>query len=348
MRNKIQSTAVTIQDVAAAAGVSTASVSRALSGSRPVRPETLHKVLEATRRLNYQVNPVASALRGKITKTVGMVVPDITNPFFPAVVKSVEDVLHDLGMSLFLCDSSESPVVEAERIAALLNRGVDGIIVSPVDNLASRAAIAAAAKRVPLVQIDRHVNVDSDIVTVDHGAGIALAIDHLISIGADSFAFVTTAKQSSIANERLAAYMRKLRPLDRMSAHRVLRGDLTVEWGRTAALKLIDESCPRAIVCANDLIALGVLQALRSQGLKVPQDVAVTGFDDGLLAQVANPPLTSVHQPLEALGREAVRMLTSAIEDRSLPPRKLRLAPSLSIRESTVPTASETAGPSSN
>ena len=110
----------TIEDVARSAGVSTASVSRALSGARPVRSDTLHRVTAAAKELNYKVNPVASALRGKVTRTVGMVVPDIHNPFFPEVVKAVEDALHQSGIGLFLCDANDSPEVEAERLPGSL------------------------------------------------------------------------------------------------------------------------------------------------------------------------------------------------------------------------------------
>jgi len=316
--------------------VSTASVSRALSGARSVRADTLRRVLDAAGQLEYKVNPMASALRGKVTRTVGMVVPDLVNPFFPAVVSAVEDALHHSGMSLFLCDANDSPEVEAERLAALLARSVDGVIVSPVDAVQSRAAVAAAAKRIPLVQVDRRVNVDSDVVSVDHGRGIQLVLEHLIGEGCCSFAFVTTAGRSSIARERLEAYIRCVRPIDRASASRVLAGDLSIAWGNEAARRLAGDYCPEAVVCANDLIAVGVLQGLRGQGIRAPEDVAVTGYDDSILAGVVEPKLTTVRQPLGPLGQEAVRLVISAIESPGLPRRELRLLPELVVRESST------------
>ncbi|HTV12539.1 MAG TPA: LacI family DNA-binding transcriptional regulator [Acidimicrobiales bacterium] len=325
----------TIDDVARLAKVSTASVSRALSGSRGVRAETLARVTAAANRLNYKVNPVASALRGRVTRTVGMVVPDITNPFFPAVVKTVEDALHNSGMSLFLCDANDSPDVEAERLAALLARSVDGVIISPVDVQRSRAAVLAASKRVALVQVDRFVNVDSDIVSVDHRRGIQLVVEHLAGQGCSSFAFVTTARRFSIAAERYQAYVDCTRPIDRPSAKRVLAGDLSAAWGEEAAARLAKAGAPEAVVCANDLIAIGVLRTFRRLGVKVPQDVAVTGYDDLMVADMLDAGLTTVRQPLEQLGQEAVHFVLSGIESPDGPRRQLRLLPELVVRGST-------------
>jgi LacI family transcriptional regulator len=326
----------TIEDVAAAAGMSTASVSRALSGSRAVRPETLRRVTAAANELNYKVNPVASAMRGRITRTVGMVVPDIVNPFFPEVVKAVEYALHRSGMSLFLCDANGSPDVEAERLEALLARNVDGVIISPVDAARSRAAVAATSKRSPVVQVDRYVNADTDIVSVDHSRGIQLVLEHLIAQGCSTFAFVTTAERSSIALERLQAYVRGVRSIDRASANRVLPGDFSIAWGNEAATRLLANYCPQAVVCANDLIATGVLQTFRMQDIRVPEDVAVTGYDNSILAGVVEPGLTTISQPLTTLGEEAVRFVVSAIESPGRPHGVLRLLPRLVVRRSSA------------
>ncbi len=291
--------------------------------------------MAAANGLNYQINPLASALRSKITRTVGMVVPDIVTPFFPAVVKAVEDALHQSGLGLFLCDANESPALEARRLESLLARSVDGVIISPVDAVKSRAAVAAAARRVPLVQVDRHVNVNTDLVSVDHRRGIQLVLDHLIAQGCSSFAFITTGGHPSVANERLEAYVHYARKVDRASADRILAGELSIAWGEEAGTRLSASHLPDAVVCANDLIALGVLRAFRARGVRVPQDVAVTGYDDSTFASVVEPHLTSVRQPLGPLGQEAVRFITSAIESPELPHRELRLLPELIVRESS-------------
>ena len=291
--------------------------------------------MAAANELNYQINQLASALRSKVTRTVGMVVPDIVTPFFPAVVKAVEDALHQSGLGLFLCDANESPALEARRLESLLARSVDGVIISPVDAVKSRAAVAAAAKRVPLVQVDRHVNVSTDIVSVDHRRGIQLVLEHLIAQGCESFAFITTGGHPSVANERLEAYVHYVRKVDRASGDRILAGELSIAWGEEAGARLSADFLPNAVVCANDLIALGVLQAFRARGIRVPQDVAVTGYDDSTFASVVDPHLTSVRQPLGPLGQEAVRFITSAIESPGIPHRELRLLPELVVRDSS-------------
>jgi LacI family transcriptional regulator len=268
-----------------------------------------------------------------------MVVPDIVRPFFPGVVKAVEYALHQHRMSLFLCDANDSPELEADRLEALLARSVDAVIISPVDAVKSRAAVTAAAKRIPLVQIDRRVNVDTDVVSVDHGRAIELVVEHLVSEGCATFAFVTTAGRTSIAGEQLQAYVRCVRRIDRASASRALAGDLSIEWGHEAATRLLASDRPQAVICASDLIAVGVLQVFRSHGVRVPENVAVTGYDDSTFASVVEPRLTSVRQPLRPLGEEAVRFVISALESPGLPRRALRLLPELIVRESSVRSA---------
>jgi len=147
--------------------------------------------------------------------------------------------------------------------------------------------------------------------------------------------FVTTVKRSSIARERLEGYVRCVRAVNRPSATRVLAGDLSIAWGKEAAHRLLVSALPEAVVCANDLIAIGVLQAFRARHIRVPEDIAVTGYDDSTFASVIDPGLTSVRQPLAPLGQEAVRFITSAIESPGLPPRELRLLPELIVRDSS-------------
>lgn len=330
---------MTIEDVAREAGVSRATVSRALSGAPGVSAATLRRVSDVSVALGYRPNRIAQSLRKRTTKTVGMVVPDIANPFFPAVVQAVETALHESGISLLLCDAANDPAVEADRLLALLDRQVDGLVVSPVDERDSARAVAAAAAQVPLVQVDRRVAVRTDMVTVDHRLGIELAVRHLVDeVGCRSFAFVTTAARVSTASERLQAYRAAVRRVDRASARRVLAGDLSVAWGCEAARQLMETPLPDAVVCANDLIAAGLVHTFSAIGVRVPADVAVTGYDDSFFASVTDPPLTSVRQPLHQLGEEAVRLLLSG-QHRSAAhgpyPRELRLIPELVVRRSS-------------
>lgn len=329
---------ITMRDVAEAAGVSVATVSRVLSGNRPVRPEIATSVREASERLGYRTHYVARALRRQSTQTVGMVVPYIANPFFPGVVQAVERSLHAGGHALFLCDSQDDPEIEADRVRALVDRRVDGLLVIPCDAEASAEAVREAARRVPLVQLDRCVEgVEGDHVGVDDAAGIAVVLDHLWACGRRRLVFVGAHESISTAGERLAAYRRGAVRFHPDSQQDVLLDDFSIEWGRRAAQRLsARRQLPEAIVCANDLIALGVVQRLRAARLEVPRDVAVTGFDDIGFAALGDPPLTTVRQPVEAIGEESVRLLLGRLAGEEAAPQRVRLAPELVVRASTV------------
>ncbi|GIH16415.1 LacI family DNA-binding transcriptional regulator [Rugosimonospora africana] len=326
----------TIKDVAALAGVHPATASRALSGARTVSPELVRAVQRAARKLNYRVNPIGRALKQGASGTVGMVVPDIENPFFPALVRAVESALHREGLGLFLCDANNSVRIEAERLDELLLRHVDGLIISPVDAERSAEAVRAAAGRVPVVQVDRTVDVSTDAVAVDQHGMMEAVVGHLRASGRQRFAFITSGEANSPSIERLAAY-RRVFAGDPGALARVQVGDLTLEWGAKAAGTLLSggEPLPDALICANDLIAIGAMQTLRRAGVRVPEDVAIVGVDDTPFARVAEPPLTTVAQPVGQIGDEAVRMLLTRKREPHLAPRRLTLAGQLVARDST-------------
>ncbi|MDA8301250.1 MAG: LacI family DNA-binding transcriptional regulator [Actinomycetota bacterium] len=299
--------------MAEAAGVSPATVSRVLHGTRPVHPDLRARTLAAAQRLNYRANRVAQALRTRSTGTVGMVVPNVANPFFPVVIQAVEKELRRHGAQLLLCDSGDDVGEEAELVRSLLDHRIDGILFSPCDQLSSRPALRLAAARVPLVQIDRRAVSDVAYVGVDQEGAMREVIEYLIAQGCQRFAYVSSTSRASTAAERLRAYRHTVRGVDARSAQRVYQGSFSLDWGRVAAKQIVDEGdLPDAIVCANDSVALGVLDVLRSQGLRVPDDVLLTGFDDTELASIAWPPLTSVHQPLEMIGRKGAELVLGA------------------------------------
>lgn len=327
----------TLRDVATLAGVHPATASRALSGARAVNPQLAAAVRDAAEQLNYTVNPIGRALKQRATGTVGMVVPDIENPFFPAMVRAIEGALAREDLGLFLCDSDNSAEVEAARVDALLRRQVDALVISSVHAELSRQAILAAADQVAVVQIDRVVDAPTDFVGVDQAKIITMLVGHLRAAGRSRLAFVTSAELISPMAERLAAYQEAV-AADPPSARRVYAGELSVAWGSEAAAAMFAERgpLPDGIVCADDLIAVGMMQALRAAGLRVPLDVAVAGVDDTPFAQLSEPPLTSVRQPIGQLGDEAVRMLRTRQREPQLAPRRLTLTPELVVRRSTA------------
>ncbi len=327
---------VTIREVAAGAGVSIATVSRVLSGADTVSPELAARVEATAKRLGYRTNRVARALRRQSTQTIGFVVPDITNPFFPAVIQAVEATLRKAGLSLLLCDAGNDVAAEAELVRNLFDHQVDGLLISVCDRIASRHAVRLAASHGPVIQIDRRTLGEMPYVGINHAGVIAQLVDHLRSQGCRRYAYITPHTGISTAKERLDAFLRGVRPLDPTVEDRVYMGDFSLNWGHEAAQRIIAQRpLPDVIACANDLIALGAVQALREHHIKIPQEVAVTGFDDTILAVASQPRLTTVRQPVEDIGMQAVTMLRSAIANPRLPPRSAVLDATLIVRESS-------------
>ncbi|GLY69097.1 LacI family DNA-binding transcriptional regulator [Amycolatopsis taiwanensis] len=337
----------TLRDVAQAAGCSVATVSRVMVGNRPVGAETARRVRAAAERLGYRPNQVARALRSRSTGTVGLVLPQIINPFFPSLVRELEHALHANGRALLLADCDDNPDTEAARINALLARQVDALVVIPVDEQRSRAAVAAAAAQLPLLVLDRSCGHSvADSVAVDNATGMALVLDHLAQTGRRRLCFLGAAGADSAAVERRAAYEAGAAALDPQAPGRVELGDFSAEWG-AAAVDRVWPAQPDALVCANDLIAVGALQRLRQLGVRVPDEVAVTGFDDTDIATVSEPALTTIRQPVAGLAAEAARLLELRLaqKDAPEPRRTVRLVPDLVVRASSAAGTADPAGP---
>lgn len=331
---------VTLADVADAAGVSVATASRVLSGSRPVGSDVAARVRAVAARLGYTVNGAARALRRRRTDIVGMVVPSILNPFFTSLVDAIEAALHDSGRQLLLCDARQDPALEAAHLRALVGRNVDGIVVNPCDSSASISAVARAAGLVPLVQLDRWVDVPgTDWVGMDDHRALRLVLEHLHASGARTVAFLTSELTNSSTVERVRGFRENAATLG-MSVvpDGVGLGDFSVESGRIAAEALLARrDRPDAIVCADDLIAIGVLRACRDLGVVVPDDVQVTGIDDIEFGRYVSPTLTTLSQPTDRMAAEAVRLLSerAGLDGAAREGTRLALSPRLIIRETT-------------
>ncbi|MET9862255.1 substrate-binding domain-containing protein [Streptomyces smyrnaeus] len=302
--------------MARASGCSVSTVSRVLANSRPVGAGTARRVREAAERLGYRPNQVARALRSRSTATVGLVLPQITNPFYPTLVRELTHVLDERGRAVLLADCDDDPAKEAARIESLLARQVDALLVVPVDERRSRPAVTAAAARVPLVLLDRSCGPGvADLVAVDNAAGMALVLDHLAAQGRRRPCYIGADGTASAAAERRAAYEAGVTSLTPGEPPLLALGDFSAAWGREAVDRLWNErrrgNGPAfdAVVCGNDLIALGAIQRLRQLGADVPGQVAVTGFDDVPPADLADPAVTTVRQPVRDIAVEAVRLL---------------------------------------
>ncbi|WP_183086254.1 LacI family DNA-binding transcriptional regulator [Mycetocola tolaasinivorans] len=325
---------IRLQDVADAAGVSIATASRALAGKDRVSRKTQALVKRTAERLGYQVNAAARALREGSNRTIGMIIPVVGNPYYAQVVHAVEAELQEQDLELIIADSHGEIEREARRIDLLLGGRVEGLIVVPSDAQGSSEALAKAAARIPLVQLDRRVEgLATDFIGVDNDRGIDLVIAHLREQGARSIVYIGANDNTSVGRERRLAFARSAEGLE---IHEPIFGNFSREYGLEAGAALVARGAlPDAIVCGDDLIAVGVLGALRAAGKRVPRDTLLTGFDDTLLAEITDPPLTSVVQPIAALAREAIRALLMRTEDRHSPTVYSRIAPQLVVREST-------------
>ncbi len=328
--------AVTLADVATRAGVSITTASRVLSRSRTVSPGIAEAVTRAAAELGYAGNGVARALRRQRTDAVGMVVPSIRNPFFTALVDAVERSLQRSGRVLYLCDARDDPAVEAAHLRSLVARGVDGIVVSPCADDRSTPAVVAAAARVPLVQLDRHVPEPvADWVGIDDRAAMDLVVGRLADRGVTSAAFVTAARSNSSVRERQAGFDAACdRHGIRTDPSWVVPCGFSIEDGIAAGTALLAlPSRPEGVVCADDLIAIGVVHALGAAGVRVPDDVAVTGLDDVEFAPYVDPPLTTVRQPIARMADEVLRLLDRSGAARAAGER-VTLPPELVVRAS--------------
>jgi DNA-binding LacI/PurR family transcriptional regulator len=331
-------TRATIADVARRSGVSTATVSRVLSGVQPAREATRDRVLAAVRELDYRPSGVARALKRRETRTIGLLITDIGNPFFPQIVRAVEDEAHARGYGVILCNAADDSERELAYLELLLERRVDGLIVASARTTRRHAErLAAVPMPIVLVNSDAPGSALAGITTA-HRHGARMATEHLLGLGHRRIAHIS-APSAQAARLRHAGVTDALRAAGLDPASLLLaEGDEHVAGGaRAAQLLLAERPQPTAIVCYNDLTAVGALRAVRRAGLRVPEDVSLTGFDDIELAAWTDPPLTTVRQPTDALARWAVSRLADVLPGGRPAPERVTLEPTLEVRGSSGP-----------
>lgn len=326
---------VKLHDVAAAAGVSIATASRALAGKSRVSAATTAHVMEVARGLGYRVDPIARALREGSTRTVGMIVPVIRNPFFAELIDATEAELHAAGLELILADSHGDVAQERRRLESLVSRRVDGIFIVPHHERMSAAGIRAAMQEVPLVQMDRRVEkLRTDFVGVNNEDGIRLLVEHLAARGVKTIALASADDQNAAGRLRRTSFEATTAELGLTVAPHAI-GNFSVEAGIAAANELLARGpLPDAIVAGSDVNAFGVVSALRAAGIRVPDDVLVTGFDGTSLSEVFDPALTTVLQPTAEIAAAAVAFLTERMANPDGPVREQVISPRLLVRAS--------------
>ncbi|MFM0052527.1 LacI family DNA-binding transcriptional regulator [Caballeronia grimmiae] len=331
----------TILDVAAACGVSPATVSNVLAGKKHIAVQTRALVLEKVDELGYVASATARALRMNRTWSVGVVVGDIANPFTPEVIHGIEDTLWERHNNLILCSTGSQSDRKVAYLKNLIDKHVDGLILVTQSLTPDEAAALDLARLPPLVTINRKSEaVPSDHVAIDSWGGMSSLMDYLLALGHSRIAFVKGLASSTSAAERYRAYRAAMKRAG-FAVHPglVLHGDYTIESGTRAGAQLASlPQVPTAIVAANDLMAIGVLGALRERGVPVPDDISVAGFDDILLAGHPLISLTTIAQPKYETGVVAARTLLERIEIGPRPaPKMIKLDAALKIRGTTAP-----------
>lgn len=330
---------ITMRDVAERAGVSIATVSHVINETRPVSNELKARVLEAMQVLGYQPNLLARGLRRGETRTIGLIASDIADPFFAEMARCIEDAGFEQGYSVILCNSDRRRDKELFYARLLAEKQVDGVIFGTAGT--STEAIRLLQQRgMPLVVIDRRVSaVQVDLVLADNVQGGTLATRHLLELGHRRIGHITGNIEVSSFAERLEGYRQALQaagiPEDDQL---VVPGSARADGGRQAARDLLAlRDRPTAIFACIDLLTLGVMREAAGLGIDVPKDLSVVGFDDIALASMLTPPLTTVAQPKQEMGRLAAEMLLERIHDPDQAARKQVLDVELIVRGSTGP-----------
>jgi LacI family transcriptional regulator len=328
---------LTIRDVAKEAGVSINTVSRALNGKPDISTETKKRILETVKRLGYRPNKLARGLRSNKTGVIGVIIADIANPFFSAVVKGMGKEAKTLHYSIILQDTGENYENEEEAIHIMLSEHVDGVLITPVQTK-KKSIHMLQEFGIPFVLVARYFNeVDTDYVVADDAQGGYLATTHLIERGHRRIAFINGPLYNFSAIERLEGYKKSLHEHNIKVNRRLIRaGVLTMEDGYTHAKDMLRKINPRptAFFAFSDFVALGVMKAVREAGFRVPDDIAIVGYDDIAFASCLEVPLTTVRMPKWEMGGEAVSILVKKI-NREEGRARLRMPVKLVVRQST-------------
>ncbi|MDA7416840.1 LacI family DNA-binding transcriptional regulator [Xenophilus arseniciresistens] len=329
----------TIKDVALRAGVSVTTVSHVVNDTRTVSAKGREQVQRAIRELGYVPSAVARSLKSNTTRTLGMLIPNSSNPYFAEIVRVVEDRCFGAGYTLVLCNTDDEPRRQGVYLQVLSQRRIDGLIVVSTGADAELPAMLAGL-RMPTVLVDREIEDPAcDLVETAHIQGGLIATRHLLSLGHRRIACIGGPAALLPSEQRIEGWRMALAEAGHSaeSAQLLWHGGFTPQGGYEAMHALLRSAQrPSAVFVCNDLMAMGALRAAHESGLRVPDELSMVGFDDIELAAYASPPLTTVAQPKTRIGALAVDMLLERIDGRRQDGRKVLLQPELRVRGSTA------------
>ncbi len=337
---------VTLRDVAKRAGVHPATASRALNEETRARglvnSDTVARVMQAARELNYSPDPVARSLKTRRSHTVGVLIPDLTNPLFPPIIRGIEDRLAQSGYVALLGNTDNDPDREKLVLSGMRTRRVDGLVLATARR---RYSVLSELNMgdLPIVLVNRVVE-DRALpsVATDDAAGIAMAVTHLVSLGHTRIAHVAGPQELSTGAGRLSGFIMAMEAagLEVGSESITYAENFSVAAGTKCCRELVAHKLhPTAIVAGNDMLAIGCYQALEESGLKCPTDVSVVGFNDISFSSRLSPPLTSVRFPHYQVGIEVAQLILERIQAPTAPTKVLFLPPELVVRGSTAKVA---------
>ena len=334
-----------IKDVARLAQVSISTVSHVVNATRFVSDDARKRVENAIRELGYVPSAVARSLKSNSTKTLGMLIPNCTNPYFAEIVRSVEDHCFGAGYALMLCNTDDEPHRQSVYLQVLSERRVDGLIIISTGNDCELLALLEGLT-IPAVLLDREIqHMQCDLVESANEQGAILATQHLLALGHHNIACIAGPDDLNASAQRILGWRKALaqaeRPLNTTDI--LLHGDFSSQSGFDAmqSLLLLPQR-PTAVLVCNDLMGLGALSAAHQAGVRIPQDMSLVGFDDIELAHFASPPLTTIAQPKQRMGSLAVDMLLERIQNKRSQTRQVLLQPTLVVRASTGPAPTTT------
>ncbi|HQZ97024.1 MAG TPA: LacI family DNA-binding transcriptional regulator [Pyrinomonadaceae bacterium] len=328
-----------IKDIAREAGVSTATVSHVINKTKYVSDPTRDKVEAAIKKFGYHPNAHAQMLALGKSKIIGLLVSDISNPFFPEIIKSVEAAVIAAGYNLFLLNTNYDTARTLEYVQRLIQMKVAGIILMIAEFDEALIKEAKRKKTSFVFQDLGFVGEKVSNIILDYAAGIDEAVQHLVSLGHKRIVHIGGAHEIYSAGVRWEAFVEAVKKhLPDEPEPKIYEGDFRFEGGRLAASQILAEKdLPTAVVVANDLMALGAMQEFKAAGLRVPQDISIIGFDDISFSSLSEPALTTVNSPRVEIGRRAVEALMLTVDKPNQQGIEIRIPTSLLKRDSTAP-----------